>query len=114
MITDSLRIGKLLGAIAYFRFGVKHAVGFCSGFTREVVLSRAVDYVRASGLEGDYLEFGVWRRTAFAAACYVARKRVLSVNFYAFDSFCGLSTNNELDAAGHQWFKEGLQRMPIS
>jgi len=29
------------------------------------------------------------------------------MNLYAFDSFAGLPENNELDAAGHQWFKGG-------
>ncbi|MGH9431373.1 MAG: TylF/MycF/NovP-related O-methyltransferase [Terriglobia bacterium] len=108
MMFDSPIIRKLFGPIPYFRFGVKHAVKFSSGFTREVTLGRAMDYARASRLEGDYLEFGVWRGRAFAAACYLATRRGLSMNFYAFDSFCGFPNNNEVDAAGHQWFKEGV------
>lgn len=107
-MTGGRIIGKLLGPTPYFRFGLRHTAKLFSGFTREAVLGRAMDYVRASGLEGDYLEFGVWRGRTFSAACYLAKTRALSMNFYGFDSFCGLPNNNELDAAGRQWFKEGV------
>jgi O-methyltransferase len=101
-------LDRLLGPLPYFRFGMKYAAKLSSGFNREMALSRAMDYACASGLEGDYLEFGVWRGRAFAAACYMAKDRGLDMNFYGFDSFRGFPNNNELDAAGHQWFKEGV------
>jgi O-methyltransferase len=105
MFFDDPIVAKLLGAPYY---GViMRAAKLFSGFTREVVLGRAMDYTRSSGLEGDYLEFGVWKGRAFAAACYLARKRGLSMNFYGFDSFCGLPDNQELDSSGHQMFQGG-------
>ena len=46
-----------------------------------------MSYAHASEIEGDYLEFGVWRGRAFSAACYLAKKRgladeVLCVRFF--------------------------------
>jgi len=64
-------------------------------------------YVQMSGIQGDYLEFGVWEGNTFAAACYLAKKRKLPMNFYAFDSFAGIPENDERDASGHQMYKPG-------
>jgi hypothetical protein len=101
-------IERFFGPLPYFWFGVKHLAQFSSGFVREGVLRHAMEYAQTSELEGDYLEFGVWRGRAFAAACYFARKNGLNMNFYAFDSFRGIPKNNELDAGGHKWFQVGL------
>jgi hypothetical protein len=73
-----------------------------------MALTRAMEYARCSRLEGDYLEFGVWRGRAFAASCYLAKRNKLDMNFYAFDSFGGIPKNDEQDVAGHQWYREGL------
>jgi hypothetical protein len=100
----------VLGPHRYFYFGVKQAAKLSSGFTRERALDQAMSYVYASKLEGDYLEFGVWRGRAFSAACYFARKRGLKMNFYAFDSFCGFPENNERDPNGYKWFVEGVYK----
>jgi O-methyltransferase len=97
----------LLGSFPYFRFGMRHAAQLSSGFSKEVALKRAMDYVASSGVDGDYLEFGVWRGRSFAAACYLATKRRLSMDFYAFDSFLGLPEDIEVDATGKQAFKHG-------
>jgi hypothetical protein len=66
-----------------------------------------MDYVNTSQIEGDYLEFGVWEGRTFAAACYLANKRGLAMNFYAFDSFAGLPENKEADASGYQMYAGG-------
>jgi len=45
----------------------------------------------SSGVEGDYLEFGVYRGSSFIQAYYMAKKYDLSrMRFFAFDSFQGL------------------------
>ena len=103
-------VERLLGPHAYFYFGVRHAAALSSGFTRERALDQAMSYAHASEIEGDYLEFGVWRGRAFSAACYLARKRGLPMKFYAFDSFCGFPTNDEQDVAGRKWYHEGVYK----
>jgi O-methyltransferase len=102
-------VERLLGRSLYFRFGIYAAKlgGPQSPFPRQAALNLAMHYVQMSGLEGDYLEFGVWRGNTFAAACYLARKRRLPMNFYAFDSFEGLPETREKDASGHQMYKGG-------
>jgi O-methyltransferase len=102
-------VEKLLGRSLHFRFGIYVAklCGPQSPFPRQAALNLAMHYVQMSGLEGDYLEFGVWQGNTFAAACYLAKKRNLPMNFYAFDSFEGLPANQEKDASGHQMFQGG-------
>jgi len=98
---------KLFGPFMYFRFGLKYVAKLGSGFPREVALDRAMAYARTSGLEGDYLEFGVFRGERFAAASYLRRKRGLSMKLYAFDSFSGLPWNQEVDSSGYKMYEEG-------
>ena len=71
----------LLGPFPYFRFGMRTIAQLRAGFSKEMALRRAMDYVAVSGLNGDYLEFGVWRGRSFAAASYLAKKRRLSHGF---------------------------------
>jgi O-methyltransferase len=107
MLQDVLE--KLLGRSLYLRFGIYAGKlgGTQSPFPRQAALNLAMHYVQMSRLTGDYLEFGVWQGKTFAAACYLARKRKLPMNFYAFDSFAGLPVNQEKDASGHQMYKGG-------
>ena len=100
-------IDAFLGPFPYFRVGMRHAAQLSSGFSKEIALKRAMDYISSSTVDGDYLEFGVWRGRSFAAACYLARKQGLSINFYAFDSFRGLPENTEVDVTGKQAFRQG-------
>lgn len=100
-------IKRLIGPLPYFNFGFRYLTRISHGFNREMALTRAMEYARNCRLEGDYLEFGVWRGRTFAAACYLARRSKLNMKFYAFDSFLGLPKNDERDIAGYQWFKEG-------
>ena len=98
---------SLLGPFVYFGFGMTHVAKLCSGFPREVALDRAMAYAKTSGIEGGYLEFGVFRGERFAAASYLSRKRGLSMKLYAFDSFAGLPQNQETDSSGFQMYKAG-------
>jgi hypothetical protein len=75
---------------------------------REEILDFAMHFVQESALEGDYLEFGVFRGHTFAGAFHTARRyRLDGMHFYAFDSFCGLPPSSGVDAAGFQHFEKG-------
>lgn len=65
---------------------------------REKILKQAMEFVRTNKLEGDYLEFGVYRGGTFIPA-YHFSKRILrnSMKFYAFDSFEGLPESTGVD-----------------
>ncbi|MBZ5591359.1 MAG: TylF/MycF family methyltransferase [Acidobacteriia bacterium] len=75
---------------------------------REEILDYAMHFVQESALDGDYLEFGVFRGHTFATAFHMARRYGFDrMHFYAFDSFCGLPPSSGIDAAGFQHFEEG-------
>ena len=93
---------RLFGPFLYFRFGMKCVAKLSSGFPREVALDRAMAYAKTSGIEGDYLECGVFRGERFAAASYLSRKRGLTMSLYAFDSFAGIPKNQEMDSSGYK------------
>jgi O-methyltransferase len=98
---------RIFGPFTYFRFGMKYVAKLSSGFPREVTLDRAMAYACTSGIEGDYLEFGVFKGERFAAASYLSRKRGLSMKLYAFDSFAGLPRNSEMDSRGYKMYEAG-------
>lgn len=100
-------LGRFMGPFPYFWFGMRHVSKLQSGFPREEVLERAMDYAAESAVEGDYLEFGVFRGRTFAAASYLSRKRGLSMKLYAFDSFAGLPANVEVDSSGFKMYADG-------
>lgn len=63
----------------------------------ELMLKQAFDYCKHARLQGDYLEFGVWKGRSFIAAFriwkYVLAKATLPLSqmrFFAMDSFEGL------------------------
>lgn len=65
-------------------------------------------FVQESGLEGDYLEFGVFRGHTFAGAFHTAKRYGLDrMCFYAFDSFRGLPPSSGVDASGFRHFEQG-------
>ena len=75
---------------------------------REEILDYAMHFVQESALEGDYLEFGVFRGHTFASAFHMGRRYGHdAMHFYAFDSFCGLPPSSGVDAAGFQHFERG-------
>lgn len=59
--------------------------------TREPFFDEAFRAIAHSGIEGDYLEFGVYGGGSFMMAPRLARKHGLGeMRFFAFDSFQGL------------------------
>lgn len=64
------------------------------------MLSIAAAYVANNEVEGDYLEFGVFRGAAFTEAWHAARRNGLSMRLHAFDSFEGLPDVTGKDAGG--------------
>ena len=78
-----------------------------SYFQREHMLRFAMQFVSASKLKGDYLEFGVYKGKTFAGAYHLAQAFNLdSMHFYAFDSFSGLPEIAGIDAAGFKHFEK--------
>ncbi len=74
---------------------------------REQLLRSVMHYVDVTGLEGDYLEFGVYEANTFASAFRFARARNLkAMTFYAFDSFQGLPEITGVDAEGPCEFEQ--------
>ena len=58
---------------------------------RKEILRRIMNYVSACRIEGDYLEFGVYKGSTFIEAYKMAKaKKLRSMKFFAFDSFEGL------------------------
>lgn len=58
---------------------------------RENFLHEAMDFVSSSTIEGDYLEFGVFKGKTFVSAYHFAQTKGLKkMRFYGFDSFEGL------------------------
>lgn len=58
---------------------------------REKMLKLAMQYAVASKLDGDYLEFGVYKGDTFSAAYHLAQfNGPKNMRFLAFDSFSGL------------------------
>ena len=79
----------------------------------EDILMKAMSFADHSRLDGDYLEFGVWKGRSFAKAYHIhkylfKRKGLLkTTRFYAFDSFEGLpELKNKIDAETGE-FKKG-------
>ena len=81
--------------------------GLFSYDEHEKMLKMAMDYVKNSRLEGDYLEFGVYRGNSFSLAFHFATADDLNhMKFYAFDSFSGLPSISGIDQKGFQHFEK--------
>lgn len=81
---------------------------------RRHYFERVFAAVAESGVEGDYLEFGVYQGSSFIMAARLARKYGLSnMRFFAFDSFQGLpDSEGETFVRGtSQFSKKMLTRM---
>jgi len=68
---------------------------------REEFIRSAMEYISTTGLEGDYLEFGLFRGSSFVPAYHFAqRNKLKNMQFYGFDSFEGLPAINGRDVGG--------------
>ena len=68
---------------------------------REEFIRSAMEYISVTGLEGDYLEFGLFRGLTFVPAYHFAQRNGLKkMRFYGFDSFEGLPAIRGRDVGG--------------
>lgn len=76
---------------------------------RENMIRIAMEYVKSSKLQGDYLEFGVHMGSTFQAAYHFAqREEQANMKFYAFDSFQGMPKSEGIDCIDELYqFVEG-------
>lgn len=81
---------KIFRFLAFRRSYWFYALQHLFHYTPEEEMARnALQFV--VGLDGDYLEFGVWEGADFIRAYHFAQQlKLSSMRFYAFDSFSGL------------------------
>lgn len=60
-------------------------------------MRRCMNFLSNSNIQGDYLEFGVYRGKTFTTSYHMAKACGLNMKFYAFDSFAGLPSPEEND-----------------
>lgn len=74
----------------------------------EEMYFKVMRFAGASGLEGDYLEFGLAWGNSFVTAYHCAQYHNLTgMKFYGFDSFEGLPEISGVDAKGFREFEKG-------
>ena len=81
--------------------------GFRFSKTRErrEILRKIMNFVASCKVEGDYLEFGVYKGGNFVEAVRMAEsKKLTSMKFFAFDSFKGLPTPQGIDKKFDQFY----------
>ena len=77
---------------------------------REKMLLDIMDFVRSNRLEGDYLEFGVYKCGTLIPAYHFSKsmgKNLDKMRFYGFDSFEGLPEVKKSDNEGFKHFSKG-------
>ena len=74
---------------------------------REEMLDCAMAFVDHGKVEGDYLEFGVWKGGSMSVAYHLStrHKSLASMRFFGFDSFEGLPEIGENDASTAEFGK---------
>jgi O-methyltransferase len=72
-------------------------------FGRTRIADLAVRYVKDLGLQGAYLEFGVYRGSTFSTFYHLFKKHGVQHSMWAFDSFEGLPAMREGDSGN--WYK---------
>ena len=66
------------------------------------MIETAFAFAANNRVQGDYLEFGVYRGRAFVEAWRAARRYGFEqMRFFAYDSFAGLPESQGIDATGH-------------
>ena len=86
---------------------IEGARRFLSYDTREVMMAKIMEWARFRNLNGDYMEFGVFKGDSFTKAYHFAKYADLwSMRFYAFDSFSGYPPLEGVDKECG-FFKEG-------
>jgi len=90
--------------------------GIFTYFEPEAMMQIAMDIVaRVFKLEGDYLEFGVWKGQSFISAFHFAQSRNLKLmKFYAFDSFEGLPKIKGIDGDGLCPYSKGMYACDVN
>ena len=115
-ITTSNGLDRFLFAVRQrllrspFRFSrpFSFARDYFSKSYHEEILDVAMQFATMCGIEGDYLEFGVFEGDSFVAAFHLARKYQLpNMRFYAFDSFEGLPQSTGIDATDQPGLAKG-------
>lgn len=115
---------KMLRGLANFLFGwlkrprfryssFMNYINGIFGYTqREIILKNTASFIAVNKIEGDYLEFGVWKGSSFMQFYNFAKKhkKLRKMRFYAFDSFEGLPESEESDLkmgsmSIHNWHK---------
>lgn len=75
-------------------------------YDRKEILRKIMNFISECNVDGDYLEFGVYKGSTFIEAIKTAQKKRLdSMRFYAFDSFQGLPDPKGIDKSFDQFSK---------
>lgn len=77
---------------------------------REKLILQVMDYARSNKMEGDYLEFGVYKGGTLIPAYHFSKamgKNLENMHFYGFDSFEGLPEIKGLDKEKFAHFSKG-------
>jgi O-methyltransferase len=100
-------LGKIKLSIKYSRFfdNIKSLLFFSE---RENTFNKVLRFVSSSKIEGDYLEFGVYKGTSFSSVFLLSKKyNFPTMRFFAFDSFEGLPEIKEKDDNKEKQFETG-------
>lgn len=96
---------------AFFPAGVGHNLGKYSA------LKKAFYLTSLDGVEGDYLEFGVFTGSSMSAAIEMQRKDIVSrgkpVRFVGFDSFAGFGNLSDKEK-DHPFFKDSFFKTDVA
>ncbi|MBK7422030.1 MAG: class I SAM-dependent methyltransferase [Propionivibrio sp.] len=90
------RIGRLFLADLYSRLNTLEYRSFNRRF---YAVEQCAEYLVSAGLDGDYLEFGVYQGATFSHAFQWISPHFKDMKFWAFDSFEGLPKPQGLDSA---------------
>ena len=75
----------------------RYAAFTLTGIERQWALIKAVEYLNAKNVDGDFVECGVWRGGNLMIAKDLCRRFTIDRKFYLFDTFTGMSAPTEAD-----------------